>query len=428
MSQQLACPDLDKLERLACGGLAHGEAAALGEHVRTCSACAKELDRLWGTIPAAVAPGSGSNPILPAGPTTAAIEQAGIGPPTRLAPAFSDMPGDADTRPTVGGQALEEDAQTIAVNLPRVPGYQIAGEIGRGGMGVVYRARDLTIGREVALKFLLERYRPHSPTALRFLDEARITGQLQHPGIPAIHQIGALPDGRPYLAMKLIKGRTLDSLLQHAPSVPLNKLAIFEAICQAVGYAHAHRVIHRDLKPANVMVGSFGEVQVMDWGLAKVLPKAGESAAANDTADGTTAGTEIHGERDSDTQAGSMLGTPACMPPEQAAGELERIGQRSDVFSLGAILCVMLTGKGPYRGNNVETVRLAAVRGRLEEAYAQLDASGGEPKTDRTRQTLPECSTGRSPGGRERGGRRGGAVARRSGTTSAANGAGPRSG
>src|SRR5271166_4920054 len=154
------------------------------------------------------------------------------------------------------------------------PGYELCEEIGHGGMGVVYRARDVALDRDVAVKVLSERYPAESPAAQRFLSEARITGQLQHPGIPAVHQVGALVDGRPFLAMKLIKGSTLEELLKARADSAAERgrlLAIFEAVCQAVGYAHAHRVIHRDLKPANVMVGAFGEVQVMDWGLAKVL-------------------------------------------------------------------------------------------------------------------------------------------------------------
>ena len=153
-------------------------------------------------------------------------------------------------------------------------GYQLLDEIGHGGMGVVYRARDTVLDRDVAVKLLSNHYPADSPAAQRFLSEARITGQLQHPGIPAVHQVGTLADGRPFLAMKLIKGSTLETLLKYRPdpSADRGRLpAIFEAVCQAVGYAHAHRVIHRDLKPANVMVGAFGEVQVMDWGLAKVL-------------------------------------------------------------------------------------------------------------------------------------------------------------
>src|SRR5436305_14456924 len=126
-------------------------------------------------------------------------------------------------------------------------------------MGVVYRAHDVTVDREVAVKLLHHRYAADSPIAMRFLEEARITGQLQHPGSPAVYQVGTLADGRPFLAMKLIKGQTLDELLK--AGAPVDPLAVFEAISQAVGYAHAHDVIHRDLKPANIMVGAFGEVQ-----------------------------------------------------------------------------------------------------------------------------------------------------------------------
>src|SRR5262249_25415408 len=144
----------------------------------------------------------------------------------------------------------------------------------------------------------------------RFLGEARITGQLQHPAIPAVHHIGRLPDGRPFLAMKLIKGRTLADILtaRPDPSADLGELLpVFAAICQAVGYAHAHRVIHRDLKPANVMVGAFGEVQVMDWGLAKLLGAAPAPAPEPTAVEETRPWTEISPAADSDspyTQAG----------------------------------------------------------------------------------------------------------------------------
>jgi serine/threonine protein kinase len=125
-------------------------------------------------------------------------------------------------------------------------------------MGVVYRARDTALDRDVAVKLLSDRYPADSPAAQRFLSEARVTGRLQHPGIPAVHQVGTLADGRPFLAMKLIKGTTLEATLKQRPDLSAERgrlLAIFEAVCQAVGYAHAHRVIHRDLKPANVMAG-----------------------------------------------------------------------------------------------------------------------------------------------------------------------------
>ena len=259
--------------------------------------------------------------------------------------------------------------------------YVFGDELARGGMGIVYRATDTVFGREVAVKVLQEKFGLMSAAARRFADEARITGQLQHPAIPPVHDLGVLPDGRPFLAMKLIKGDTLGAELDARPDPAHDRgrfVAAFEQVCQAVAYAHAHNVIHRDLKPANIMVGSFGEVQVMDWGLAKVL-----GARADETdADATTGGTEIRSLRDSDgqaTQAGAILGTPAFMPPEQAVGAVSKIDARSDVFGLGAILAVVLTGKPPYSGVDAETTRVLAARGKVETCFARLDASGADP-------------------------------------------------
>jgi serine/threonine protein kinase len=229
------------------------------------------------------------------------------------------------------------------------PRYLLGEEIARGGMGVVHRATDTILGREVAVKVLQEKYTADSETARRFADEARITAQLQHPNIPAVHDLGVLPDGRPFLAMKLIKGETLDNLLKRRADTDgrYRFVAAFEQVCQAVAYAHAHDVIHRDLKPSNVMVGAFGEVQVMDWGLAKVL---GARPAQPTDPQETTPATAVLSLRDSDgsfTQAGSVLGTPAFMAPEQAAGAVGVIDRRSDVFGLGAVLAVVLTGRPP---------------------------------------------------------------------------------
>ncbi|HEV3263121.1 MAG TPA: serine/threonine-protein kinase, partial [Gemmataceae bacterium] len=266
--------------------------------------------------------------------------------------------------------------------------YQMIVEIAHGGMGVIWRATDTTLGREVAIKVLLDRFAPDSGTARRFADEARITAQLQHPAIPPVHDYGQLPDDRPFLAMKLIKGRTLEELLQQRSDPAADRsrfVAVFEQVCQAVAYAHAHQVIHRDLKPGNVMVGSFGEVQVMDWGLAKVLTETAVPASADSDPGETVGGTLIRGS-DADgsygsyTQAGSILGTLAYMPPEQAAGEVSKVDQRSDVFGLGAMLSVILTGTPPYAGDDTEAVRVMAIRGDLAPCLARLDGCGAEPE------------------------------------------------
>ena len=156
-------------------------------------------------------------------------------------------------------------------------------------------------------------------------------------------------------------------------------MAVFERVCQAVGYAHSRRVIHRDLKPANVMVGAFGEVQVMDWGLAKSLTPIKEESQPHSLAD--TPATVISSLRDlgeSHTEAGSLLGTPAYMPPEQDGGELEKVDCRSDVFGLGAILCVLLTRQAPYVGPTADSVRLMSIRGDIDAAVARLEECGEE--------------------------------------------------
>ena len=268
--------------------------------------------------------------------------------------------------------------------LPQVPGYLVEGLLGRGGMGVAYKARDLALDRDVAVKLLQTSYPADSPVARRFTDEATITAQLQHPGVPPVYRVGVLPDGRPFLAMKLIMGRTLAALLgeRTGPAADRGRfVATFEQVCHAVGYAHAHNVIHRDLKPSNVMVGEFGEVQVMDWGLAKVLTDRGRPPSPPDTALDTAAGSTIRPSRDANhvTQAGSLLGTPAYMPPEQATGAVDRVDARSDVFSLGGVLCAVLTGRPPYAADTAEATRRLAARARLDDAHARLAACGAEP-------------------------------------------------
>jgi serine/threonine-protein kinase len=278
---------------------------------------------------------------------------------------------------------------------------RVEGEIGRGGMGVVLRAVDPFFGRRLAVKVLKARADERPDLARRFLEEARLTGRLQHPGVPPVHDQGTLDDGRPYFTMKLIEGRTLADLLTERSS-PLDDLprfvAIFGQVCQTVAYAHSQGVVHRDLKPANVMVGGFGEVQVMDWGLAKVLRPVpphppgpppplwergeedqGESACPRIVHDPSPLVGEggRGGERDR-TQAGAALGTPAFMAPEQARGERDALDERCDVFGLGAILCAILTGAPPYRGATLLEALRQAQQGDLADAWQRLEVCGAD--------------------------------------------------
>jgi tetratricopeptide (TPR) repeat protein len=258
-------------------------------------------------------------------------------------------------------------------------------------MGTVFRAWDTTLRRDVAVKILRDRFPVGSGTAHRFLEEAQITGRLQHPGVPPVHQVGALADGRPFLAMKLIQGRTLDELLKERPDPAADRgrfVAVFEQVCQAVGYAHARGVIHRDLKPLNVMVGEFGEVQVMDWGLAKVMGRGDGSDAGRPVEQAASEAESTDPDRTTDwpgaprepgTRAGSVLGTPAYMAPEQARGEVGRLDARADVFGLGGILCAILTGRPPFVGVESRPAQQLSAAGDLTDAFARLGDSGADP-------------------------------------------------
>ncbi len=261
---------------------------------------------------------------------------------------------------------------------------QLLGEIARGGMGAVLKGRDGDIGRDLAVKVLLEKHRDDPELVRRFVEEAQIAGQLQHPGVVPVYELGAFGDRRPYFTMKLVKGRTLADILAARPAPSADRaqmLGIFLQVCQTVAYAHARGVIHRDLKPSNIMVGGFGEVQVMDWGLAKVLARGGAVAdadAGKDPAEQTVIAT-ARSESDSDrSQAGSVMGTPAYMAPEQARGEVEWVDERADVFALGAILCEVLTGRPAFTGRSPAEIQRKAARGDMADAVARLGSCGAD--------------------------------------------------
>jgi tetratricopeptide (TPR) repeat protein/predicted Ser/Thr protein kinase len=300
-------------------------------------------------------------------------------------------PAQPDTTPGVGDRPAPPGADTTAAHVPspagtvvqhgmpsilrgpgwpEVPGYEVTGEIAKGGMGVVYAARDLTLNREVAVKTVLPHLAGDPRFAAEFDREAKLTALLSHPGVPPVHALGRLADGRPFLAMRLIRGRTLADELAAADLVADRPrlLGVFEQVAQTVGYAHAKKIAHRDLKPANVMVGAFGEVQVMDWGLAKVLGGAIDSPAA-------PRGVAVDPGA---TVAGEAKGTPAYMPPEQARGEWDTVDARADVFALGGILCAVLTGHPPYGGDTVTEVVGRAAAGDVADGLARVDRCGAD--------------------------------------------------
>ncbi len=259
---------------------------------------------------------------------------------------------DARTRPLEGEGA---DA------LPRLPDrYRDVQPIGRGGMGIVLRAFDSEVERPVAIKVL----RARSATQVqreKFLLEAKVHANLEHPGIVPIHEIGRTEDGRDWFSMKLVRGRTLAEVLAAGGPAPLAALlGIHLKICEAVAFAHSRGVLHRDLKPGNVMIGEFGEVMLMDWGLAKVLgdPEGAEPTARRTRLEGFATDLDA-------TRAGEVLGTPGYMSPEQAGGDLGRFDHRTDVYGLGAILYEMVAGRAPFHGIPLSDLVSRVAQGRF---------------------------------------------------------------
>ncbi len=267
----------------------------------------------------------------------------------------------------------------------KTPRYRLEGEIARGGMGAVLKVWDNDLRRALAMKVILgesERSIDDGSTAeirmSRFLEEAQITGQLDHPGVVPVHELGVDQGGRVYFTMRLVKGSNFGEVIGKVRSGAdgwnmTRALGVLQRVCETMAYAHSKGVVHRDLKPENVMVGQFGETYAMDWGLARLLGQP-DAEAQRRRLLAASAASIVHTDRhDRDassdaatrTQAGVVMGTPCYMPPEQAAGELESIGPQSDIYSLGAILYHLLTGKRPYEqvaGGSV----LGVVRAVLE--------------------------------------------------------------
>jgi WD40 repeat protein/tRNA A-37 threonylcarbamoyl transferase component Bud32 len=247
--------------------------------------------------------------------------------------------------------APDPDATRADLPSPAARRFQILRPHAKGGLGKVYVARDEELRREVALKEIQERHADSPESRARFLLEAEVTGNLEHPGIVPVYSLGHYGDGRPFYAMRFIRGDSLKDAIErfHKERTTLSPgeqglalrqlLGRFVDVCQAIAYAHSRGVLHRDLKPGNVMLGKYGETLVVDWGLAKVLGTADVE---------TTEGVLASSDDSALTQAGKALGTPAYMSPEQASGRLDHLGPRSDVYSLGATFYCLLTGRAPF--------------------------------------------------------------------------------
>jgi hypothetical protein len=306
-------------------------------------------------------------------------------------PALDQLPAELRPRAREGLRLLcgfVRMAHGLATTAPSAPGdpppvppdtprYRFEEFLARGGMGEVWRGCDTMLAREVALKVLCEPVFGDGGARARFEEEARHVSQLEHPSIVPVYDLGELADGRPFFVMQLVHGQTLAELLA-ARATPAEDLprwvGVFEQVCAAVAFAHARGLIHRDLKPSNVMLGEFGEVLVMDWGIAKALAARPQPAPVPPTPvlPSPSAGRTATAPAGPETQPGQARGTPAFMAPEQARSEASQVGKASDVFGLGGILSVTLTGQPPY------TEAWQALAGDVTEAFARLDSCGAD--------------------------------------------------
>ena len=260
--------------------------------------------------------------------------------------------------------------------------YRLISELARGGMGTVYLAEDNELNRQVAIK-VINSVDVTDDLRQRMIREAQIIARLEHPGIVPVHDAGVLPDGRVFYVMKYVRGNRLDEYAAETESLR-DRLRKFQAACEAVAFAHAHGVIHRDLKPQNIMIGSFGEVLVVDWGVAKILRRR-ETVAASEADTLMLPGSQMN-HKPSDTTHGTVIGTRLYMPPEQARGEVGLLDERSDVYSLGAVLYFLLTDAAP------QAARPRTVNPKVSKAAEAICLKAMSPEMNARYATATELS------------------------------------
>ncbi|MEM7453734.1 MAG: protein kinase [Planctomycetota bacterium] len=360
-------PDDVLLRRFLADELTDQDSGSVASHIEVCVRCEKTLDHLSMGLP------------LQAGSLidcTSAQELA---------------EGDVSTCGEAGSTGGDSDdiESRRPVRFRHGEKYLVTGEIARGGMGVVYRGFDKELKREIAIKVALGTGGKFSGAEARFYREAQICGRLEHPGVVPVHELGTLEDGRMFIAMKLVEGETLETIIGDGSNLHVSDesgerqfvdgssnsatsrlIDIFSQVCHTMAYAHSRDVVHRDLKPRNIMVGAFGEVQIMDWGLAK----------RNSVDDGDHDLSSVEGRvvLPGMTRLGSVMGTPGYMSPEQARGEA--VDLRADVFALGGILCRILTGRPPFDEESADKSLVKASGGRTQDAIRQLNDCNEDPE------------------------------------------------
>jgi tRNA A-37 threonylcarbamoyl transferase component Bud32 len=310
------CPSSEELERLLADRLAGAE-AAVEAHVEACPDCQQRLERLAVRAdgrPAVTAPASGA----------AFLGRLEREPPTGACPGPDTERGAAPLSPAPTGEAVAAAPGAA----PAIAGYEVLEELGRGGMGVVYKARQLKANRLVALKMILSRAHASLEHKVRFRIEVEAVARFQHPHLVQLYEVGE-HDGLPFFSLELCEGGALDRKLKQTSFTAAEAACLVEKLARAMHYAHSRGVVHRDLKPANVLLTADGEPKVTDFGLAKQLD------AASDL-----------------SQTGAIMGTPSYMAPEQAGGARD-IGPATDVYALGAILYELLAGQPPFGGASV---------------------------------------------------------------------------
>ena len=321
-----------------------------------------------------------------------------------------------DITQTIAPTGTPDSLETAASDAPAkigdataLPGHTVGEQIGRGGMGLVHRATDAELQRDIALKSLTTKAARSTTSAARFEREARALAQLEHPNIVPIHRLGHDEEGRPFYTMKLVKGQTLRAILrginegneQTLTDYPLDRLlTILRKVCDAIAFAHHKGVIHRDLKPENIMIGEFGEALVMDWGLAKLMGEEPEPEHTEGTSEpldlpgqfdpsGTISGVNS-GYSEALTMVGEVVGTPRYMAPEQAHGETQKIDARTDVYALGGMLFEILALEPSVTGKSAMDVLKRISEGDFVTPIEHLKAG---PKKG----IAPHCPDGEIP-------------------------------